>query len=456
MEPEAATGRAANTGPEPATETAPEPAAQAARREASPASSRLGAVLAVLSIVLMAACLRPAATSLGPVLAEVEAAFGLQGWQTGLLTALPGAAYVVFGAVAFLVLRRLGMFRALLLCVVAIAVGLLVRVLGDSWAAFAGFTTLALAGMAMGNVVLPVYVKARFPTSQTRAVTVFMMALGLGAALPTLLTAPAADVLGGWRPGLGLWAALPVLALVVWLALRGLGPTPDLGARTPASAGARPRPITASRGVWALTLYFGLQSLHAYVQFGWAAQIYRDAGLDPVTAGLMVTIIVAGGIPGGFIAPQIVARGRHVRPVLVGYAIAAMGGYAGLLLAPTTLPWLWAVGLAVGGFSFPSALALITVRTRRPEVTARTSGFVQPVGYLLAAVGPLLLGVVLEATGSWEVPLVALLVLAGLMGLAAWIAGAPGSVDAELEPVRDADAADGAGAAAEDADVGGR
>lgn len=435
--------------PEVETDRTPEAAERdtAAVPAGSSPGSRLSAVLAVLSAVLMAACLRPAATSLGPVLAEVETAFGLQGWQTGLLTALPGAAYVVFGAVAFLLLRRLGMFRALLLCVVAIAVGLLLRVLGDSWTAFAGFTTLALAGMAMGNVILPVYVKARFPRSQARAVTVFMMSLGLGAALPSLLTAPAAEALGGWRAGLGLWAALPVLALVVWLALRGLGPVPDVSSRTPTAAdGTRPRAITASRGVWALTVYFGLQSLHAYVQFGWGAQIYRDAGLDPVAAGLMVTIIVAGGIPGGFIAPQIVARGRHVRAVLVGYAVASMVGYAGLLLAPTTLPWLWAVGLAVGGFSFPSSLALITVRTRRPEVTARTSGFVQPVGYLLAAIGPLLLGVVLESTGSWEVPLIALLVLAGLMGAAALAAGAPGTVDAELEAAEEPVRTDGAGA----------
>ncbi|GAA3057950.1 MULTISPECIES: CynX/NimT family MFS transporter [Actinomycetes] len=401
------------------------------RTDAQP--GRGATALAVLALALLAVCLRPAATSLGPVLAEVEAAFALQGWQSGLLTALPGAAFVIFGAISFLLLRRLGLFWSLAICAAAIGTGLGLRVLVDSWWGFAAFTTLSLAGMAMGNVVLPVFAKARFPERQAVSVTVFMVGLGLGASVPALLTAPLAEHVGGWRLGLGVWAGLPLVALIAWAALRRLGGVPAASTQNRGASGAVGR-ITASSGAWILLLYFGLQSLHAYTHFGWLARIYRDAGLDPVAAGAMVAIIVAGGIPGGFIAPQIVVRRWHVRSVLIGYGLISAVGYTGLLVAPTATPWLWAICLAIGGFSFPSALALITARTRDPEVTARASGFIQSGGYVFAALGPLAIGVVLERTGTWTVPLVGLIVLALAMAVVAWWASSPDSLDDEVAP----------------------
>ncbi|MGO1549907.1 MAG: MFS transporter [Nesterenkonia sp.] len=391
------------------------------------------AVLAVVALALLAVCLRPAATSLGPALTEVEETFGLEGWQTGLLTALPGASFVVFGAVSFLVLRRIGLFWSLALCAAAIGLGLGVRVLAETWWSFAVFTTLALAGMAMGNVVLPVFAKARFPDRQALSVTVFMVCLGVGAAVPALLTAPVGELGGGWRMGLGVWAILPVIALVVWTVLSRADGIPKKEPESPESRSPRMR-ITVSAGAWVLMLYFGLQSLHAYTHFGWLARIYRDAGLDAVSAGLMVAIIVAGGIPGGFIAPQIVVRRWHVRSMLVGYGLISAVGYTGLLIAPTTLPWLWAICLAIGGFSFPSALALITARTRNPEITARASGFVQSGGYVFAALGPLAIGVVLERTGTWTMPLVGLIVLALAMAVVAFWASSSDSLDEEVLP----------------------
>lgn len=391
------------------------------------------AVLAVVALALLAVCLRPAATSLGPALTEVEEAFGLLGWQAGLLTALPGASFVVFGAVSFLVLRRIGLFWSLALCAAAIGLGLGVRVLAESWWSFAVFTTLALAGMAMGNIVLPVFAKARFPDRQALTVTVFMVFLGVGAAVPALLTAPVVEHGGGWRMGLGVWAVLPMVALFVWIALRRADGIPKQEPQRSASRSPRIK-ITASTGAWVLMLYFGLQSLHAYTHFGWLARIYRDAGLDAVSAGQMVAIIVAGGIPGGFIAPQIVVRRWYVRSMLVGYGLVSMVGYTGLLIAPTTMPWLWAICLAIGGFSFPSALALITARTRNPEVTARASGFIQSGGYVFAALGPLAIGVVLERTGTWTFPLIGLIVLAFAMAVVAYWAGSANSLDQESCP----------------------
>ena len=98
---------------------------------------------------------------------------------------------------------------------------------------------------------------------------------------------------------------------------------------------------------------------------------------------------------------------------MVGFGALAVGGYLGLLLAPTTLPWLWAVLLGLSGFAFPTAIALITARTRDSRITAQLSGFVQPVGYLLAGIGPFVVGAIHATTGGWALVL-GLLAMSGV------------------------------------------
>lgn len=388
--------------------------------------------LALASVILIAMCLRPAATSLGPVLEEIQQAFDLHGWQTGFLTALPGLSFVVFGAVAVLVLRRLGMFGALLLSNALIAAGTLARVLVSDFWAFSLFTVMALAGMAMGNVLLPVFVKSRFVGSQAFGATIFTVFLGLGTTLPAFFTAPIAEHFGGWRVGLGIWVVFPLCALVAWILLRAVKSIPAVSTSSTNAAGVKGPSIMRSRKAWLLTGYFGLQSMHAYVQFGWLPQIYRDAGLSSIAAGNMITIVAAGGILGGFLAPQFVVRGHFTRTILMTYAAFSIAGYLGLLLAPTTVPWLWAVLFSIGGFSFPSALALITSRTRSVAVTARASGFVQPAGYVLAAAGPLAVGALNSALGGWDVVLVGLMIAAGVMGVMGVLAASPSTIDEDL------------------------
>lgn len=391
-------------------------------------------ILALACIVLIACSLRPAASSLGPVLSEVNGAFALEEWQTGLLTALPGLIFAICGIFAVPFLRSLGLFRSLLFTCALIVVGVGARAFVDSWVSFAGLTILALAGMSLGNVILPVYVKSRFPHRASLGATAFTVSLGLGSMFPAFLTAPLAAHFGDWRVGLGIWALVPACAILTWTALRLSRSIPSLDRPAEEPHEARPprRHIFTSSKARYMAMFFGLQSVNAYVQFGWLPQIYRDAGLDPVLAGIMLTIVTFGGIPGGFLAPQIIMRSILPRFFLTSFSLSAVAGYLGLLLAPTSVPVLWAVLLAYGGFAFPAALALITGRTRDVSITARTSAFVQSSGYVLAAVGPLAVGGLLGASGGWSVPLTFMIGVSVLMGVTGFFAASPGSVDDEL------------------------
>src|SRR5699024_2091708 len=190
--------------------------------------------------------------------------------------------------------------------------------------------------------------------------------------------------------------------------------------------------LTRSPTAMALTALFGLQSMNAYIQFGWLPQIYRDAGLPASTAGLLMSLLTSLTLIGGLVMPTVIARSPSLQPWIWTFGILLVIGNGGLMLAPATVPWLWSVILGISGFAFPTAIALITARSRDPQVTARLSGFVQPMGYLLAAVGPLMVGVIHQATGDWT--LVLLLLMAS--GVALIVAGLrvsrPVMVDDEL------------------------
>ena len=178
-----------------------------------------------------------------------------------------------------------------------------------------------------------------------------------------------------------------------------------------------------------MALFFGIQSLQAYSVFGWLPQIYRDAGFGDATAGVLLGVTTATSIPLSFVLPTITAGSPRRRTVLLGLCVAYLAGYAGLILAPARLPWLWAVLVGVGTSIFPMVLTLIGMRARTAEGTAALSGFAQGVGYLLAGVGPFMMGALNGATGSWTAPL---LVLMALVVPQAWF-GLRCCVDDRLE-----------------------
>ena len=194
----------------------------------------------------------------------------------------------------------------------------------------------------------------------------------------------------------------------MWLALRERSLTLTRATTTAAAAAPMSR-IFRSRTAVAMATLFGVQAMHAYVQFGWLPQIYRDAGLSPTTAGAMQAMLTAFGIVGALLMPTVIARSPNLAPWMMAFGAAMLAGYLGLLIVPATVPWLWALLLGFSGFAFPATIAMLTSRTRDPSVTARLSGFVQPAGYLLAAVGPVLIGIVHSATDGWTVPILLLM-----------------------------------------------
>lgn len=395
-----------------------------------PSPTTGGRLLVGTAIVLLALNLRAAVGSLGVVLGPVRDDLAMSTAVAGIVTTVPVVCFAVFGVGAHGVVKGLGLHRTAALVLAMITAGLVLRAMVDSTALFMVFTTMALAGAAMGNIILPPLVKVHFPDRIGLMSALYGAALMGGATLGSVSTVPLSDALGGWRQGLGLWAALSFAALLPWLAfLRH-----DVRADPTGSERLAMRDMVRSPLAWAMVALFGAQSAGAYAQFGWFPEILTDAGLSDARAGAMLGLLSGIGIPLTLGLPWLM-RIVGERPLLpVAFAALTAGGWLGVLLAPTTLTWLWAVLLGMGGGAFTWTLTMIGKRARTAAGTTTLSVFTQGPGYLIGGIGPLGAGVLHDATGSWTAPIVALMALATVIAVAGWFVARPVMLEDTLKP----------------------
>src|SRR5829696_5847112 len=354
---------------------------------------RFRSVLFVLGILLLAANLRPALTSVAPLIGQIRADTGISNGAAGLLTTLPLLAFALLSPVAPRVARRFGLEGVLLASLLVLAAGILLRLAGTVAALFLG-TAILGAAIAFGNVLLPGLVKREFPERAGLMTSVYTTSLGICAALAAGVSVPLAKLDGiGWRGALAVWALPAVLACVAWLPQLG---RKDLPARQSGSNSPSIRDLWRSPLAWQVTLFMGLQSLAYYVTLTWLPEILQSEGMGAARAGWMLGLSQAVAIVTMFLAPVIAERRPSQRGVVV--------------VAGSTASTLWVVLLGLGqGASFSLALTFFALRAPDPGHAAALSGMAQSVGYLLAAGGPFLFGVLRDATGSWEVPLALLL-----------------------------------------------
>ncbi|MER5444022.1 CynX/NimT family MFS transporter [Streptomyces sp. NPDC002764] len=396
------------------------PAAQEPSRTATHAWTTR---LLLIGIVLTALNLRPAITSLGALLKEVRDGLGMSGSVAGLLTSVPPLCFAVFGVMAPRLARRFGPAAVVCAGMLAITTGLLIRPYAGGTAGFLAASALALMGIAVSNVLMPVIVKRWFPDRVGSMTGLYSMALALGTASAAAITVPMTDALGGsWQTGLAVWAALAGAAVLPWIPFvrrREAAPAEEptgrqhARVREPSYRDAVPAlRITRSRTAWALAVFFGLQATAAYITMGWMAQIFRDAGVSAGTAGLLLAVTMVMGVPLAFVIPRVATRLPHQGPIVLALGVCGLAGYAGLYLAPAAGAWAWALLLGVSNCAFPLALTMVGMRARTGAGVAQLSAFAQSTGYLISIPGPLLVGVLYQHSGGWGLPIA---LMSGLM-----------------------------------------
>ncbi|CAI8792601.1 MULTISPECIES: CynX/NimT family MFS transporter [Pseudomonas] len=352
--------------------------------------------LLLLGLVLVALNLRPALSSMAPLLSQVCDSLGLTASQAGLLTTLPVLCLGLFAPLAPLLARRFGSERVILGILLVLAAGIAVRSAFGSTGVFVG-SIMAGASIGVIGVLLPGIVKRDFPKHAGTLTGVYTMALCLGAAMAAGATVPLSERLGdSWSLGLGFWLIPALLAALIWLPQAREGH----GAHHVAY---RVRGLLRDPLAWQVTLYMGLQSSLAYIVFGWLPSILIGRGLSPTQAGLVLSGSVIVQLISSLSAPWLATRGKDQRLAIVIVMLMALAGLFGCLYAPLDGLWGWAIVLGLGqGGTFALALTLIVLRSKDAHVAANLSSMAQGIGYTLASMGPFAVGLVHDLTGGWS------------------------------------------------------
>jgi CP family cyanate transporter-like MFS transporter len=369
--------------------------------------------LLLLGLILVALNLRPALSSMAPLLSDVSKSLGLSAAQAGLLTTLPVLCLGLFAPLAPILARRFGAERVVLGILLTLACGIILRSSFGETGLFAG-SLLAGASIGVIGVLLPGIVKRDFAKHAGTMTGVYTMALCLGAAMAAGATVPLSQHFeGSWTMGLGFWMLPALVAAAFWL--------PQVGRKHGAHPVAyRVRGLLRDPLAWQVTLYMGLQSSLAYIVFGWLPSILIGRGLTPTQAGLVLSGSVIVQLASSLAAPWLATRGKDQRLAIVVVMALVIAGLFGCLYAPLEGLWGWAILLGLGqGGAFSLALTLIVLRSGDAHVAANLSGMAQGIGYTLASMGPFAVGLVHDLTGSWT----ALGWIFGIVGSAATLAG---------------------------------
>jgi MFS transporter, CP family, cyanate transporter len=388
--------------------------------------------LLVVAVAAAGFNLRTTITSLPPLFPDLQARLHLSSASLSLLAATPVICFGVVSAFAAWLNRRFGEEPILLAALAVLTAGLLLRGADPGVLLFPG-TALAASAIAILNVLLSSMVKRRWPQRAGLLIGIYLTALSVGAILSSLLSVPLYKSSGRSVPlALGLWAAPAALAVVLWLPqlrYRTMGAAapveagPESAAASP--AGARLK-VYAHALTWQVTAFMGLQSLLYYAALSWLPTIYQDRGDSAVIAGNLLALMAVGNLATSLVVPVLAQRRPGQRALVVPSLLGTCAGLAGCLWAPLGQAPLWVLVLGVAqGACLALAIFFMMARAPNPGVAASLSAFSQSVGYLFASVGPLVVGLLHTATGSWNLPMVLLLALGACELVAGLLAGRP-------------------------------
>jgi MFS transporter, CP family, cyanate transporter len=371
-------------------------------------------ILLISGIVLVAFNLRPAITSVGPLVGIIQEDVGLAHWSAGLLMSIPLISFAVMSSLVPRIAARLSNEKTLLLGLVILLIGICIRSISMTLFIFFG-TLLIGVGIAIGNVLLPVVVKEKFPQKFGLMTSVYSTSMGLFASLASGISIPLAhDLKLGWEGALIVWGIPTIIAIVIWILLIRLNPAKDNAVK---SVRISAKQIWRSPLAWKIALFMGFQSSLFYITMSWLPEILYNYGISRGTAGWLLSFTQIVGVPASFLVPILAGRLRSQVWIAFALGMCSIVGYGGLWMGssyPIMILSIILIGIALGG-NFPLALSYIGIRARNGNQAAELSGMAQSTGYMLAAIGPILIGYLYDMTQLWTIPLITLIVISGLV-----------------------------------------
>ncbi len=346
----------------------------------------------LFALLLVALNLRLALASLGPVLESVRADLYLSYGVVGLLTSLPVVCMGLFAPVAMPLSARFGLKQTILSMLVLIGLATLLR-------KQANLTSLLISSLLVGAAIavlgplLNAYVKQAFPKRSARISSWVTTALCLGAALSAGSSAMLSDWLG-WPCALSSWALLAFVA--AWLWQRQIPPSHDHQTRSTQTL-----PWRQLRA-WQLMFVFGLHSLVFYGLLTWLAPAYVGYGLSATSAGRLLGLFALAQIVGTLLVSALPVQQRERRPAMILAGVCTLSGLLAVWWLPLTAPHLWVSVLGAGTAAlFALTLILPLDYSDSPDGAGSWTAMMSGGGYIIAACGPYLCGMLRDMTGNY-------------------------------------------------------
>ncbi|MGW7944581.1 CynX/NimT family MFS transporter [Staphylococcus xylosus] len=370
----------------------------------------------ILAIVFIASTLRAPLTSVGPVVDEIKQVMEINNSFAGILTTIPLIIFAIVSPFVSKVTARLTMSRTILYSTMLLIVALYLRIAGDFTLFLIGTGILGIA-IAFGNVVLPSYVKWYFPMQIGLATGIYSGTMNFTAGLGGGLSFPLSEITPlGFRLSLSFWILFAIIAIILWIPKARKGVQLE---KATAIAEQQDRPkkvtITKSKLAWMVALTMGFQSMVFYTVVAWVPSILVDRGLDPSTAGYLLMLNQFSQVPMTFTFPIIASKLKDQRILVVIITALFLVGFS---LFFTQSLVLLIIGIIIAGLAmgacFSLCMTFFSIRARTSDGSISLSGFGQSVGYLIAAVGPFLIGYLHDATESWDSGIIALIVMSVL------------------------------------------
>lgn len=374
---------------------------------------RLNNILLIAGIIFIAFNLRPAITSVGPLISSIRSDMDLTNGMAGFLTTLPLLSFAVLSPIAPKLGQKLGNERTLWVGLVILLIGILLRSYGEAFTLFAG-TALIGVGIAISNVLLPSLIKHKFPDKAGIMTSYYTTAMSIFAALASGISIPLSHGLAwGWSASLMVWAGLAFVAILIWVPQLRYH---DTGNRT-VSLKTGGQTVWRSKIAWQVTFFMGIQSFLFYCTIAWLPEILRSHGMSMSLAGWMLSLMQFASLPSTFLTPVLAGRFRNQKSIVLALGILYLAGMSGLLYGGNTaMLTLWVILIGIGqGSSISLALTLIGLRSENADQAAALSGMSQSAGYLLAAIGPSFVGFLYDHMHSWNGPI--LLFIGALVAL---------------------------------------
>lgn len=372
--------------------------------EKTAATARLNKFILLIGIVLVATNLRAPITSVGPVVPDIQEALGLSNTLAGLITTIPLLAFALLSPIASKLADRWRIETLLWAAIWAIGLGLFIRASSNTVLLFSG-AALVGCGIAFGNVLVPPFIKQRFPKKIGLVTGIYSVAMNITASLASGFSIAIGHLTGqGWKGSIGVWLVFSVIAIIFW--------APQLKRRSDDVSADRSviRPqmgtsMLRSRLAWLITIFMGLQSLLFYCAIAWLPVVLQDWGMASEKSGWVLSFVQFTQLPIMFVGPIIIGRMKDHTPLVwfiagtLVLSLLLIIGWRTQFIIPAVI--LFGLG---SGLAFSLVMMWFILRTKTTREAARISGMAQSFGYALAAVGPPLFGALYDWAGNWETP----------------------------------------------------